>query len=93
MRVTERIEGCYETQETPFGKVYVWRPGRFVVECSCGERLTLVGSMTACGCGADLAATLRETPAARRPRDEDLHPWRYAGDRQAAEYLTGRVLD
>lgn len=91
MRVIERIEGCYETQEAPFGKVYVWRPGRFVVECGCGERLTLVGSMTTCNCGADLVATLREKPAARRPSDRDL-PWRYAGDRKLAEYLTGRVF-
>jgi hypothetical protein len=90
VRVIERIEGCYETQVAPFGKVYVWRPERFVVECSCGERSTLVGTMTACGCGADLVATLRETPSARRPR-EGLHPWRYAGDRKVVEYLTGRI--
>lgn len=36
MRVTECIEGCYETQETPFGKVYVWLSG---APRSCGERL------------------------------------------------------
>lgn len=93
MRATERVEGRYETQEIPFGRVYVWRPGRVVIECECGERLVFTGPTTACECGADTAAALPEMPAAKRPRDEDIHPWRYAGDRQVAEYLTGRVFD
>ena len=82
MRVSKRIEGCYETQEVPFGKVYAWRPGLVVIECDCGERLILTGSTTICGCGVDYAANLRETLAAKQLKDEDLHPWRYAENRE-----------
>lgn len=91
MKVVERIEGCYETREVPFGRVYVWRPGRVVVECNCGERQAATGPAATCGCGERLAATLREMPPAGRPGDEALHPWRYAGDHEEASYLARRV--
>jgi hypothetical protein len=74
MKVTERIEEHYETQEVPFGKVSAWRPGRVMIECDCGERLTLTGSTTVCACGVDLTSTLRGTLSAKQSRDEDLHP-------------------
>ena len=92
MKVTERIEGRYETQEVPFGKVYVWCPGRVVIECDCGEGLILTGSTSVCGCGADYAATLRETLVSKRLRDEALHPWRYAKDLEDARCLTERAF-
>jgi hypothetical protein len=80
--VIERIEGRYEAQDVPFGKVYAWRSGRVVVECDCGERLTLTGSAPVCGCGLNHATTIRkELDAARQPKDEILHPWRYSGER------------
>ena len=31
MKVIERIEGSYEGQDAPFGKVYKWRPETLVV--------------------------------------------------------------
>ncbi len=85
MLVIERIEGRYEAQDVPFGKVYAWRSGRVVIECDCGERLTLTGSATVCGCGLNHATTIRkELDAARQPEDEILHPWRYSGERENA---------
>jgi len=37
--VIERIEGCYEAQEVPFGVVYGWQPGYVLIECRCGDVL------------------------------------------------------
>ena len=93
MKVTERIEEPYETQEVPFGKVYAWRPGRVMIECDCGERLTLTGSTTVCACGVDLTSTLRETLSAKQSRDEDLHPWRYVEERENPRCLVERIFD
>ena len=82
MSTIERAGGYYEVQEVEFGKVYKWRPESFAVECDCGERLELAGSMTVCRwCGAEHAITFREEQADRgRSRDEALHPWRYVRD-------------
>ncbi len=85
VRVIECTEGHYDVREVEFGEVYRWRPESVVVECGCGERLTLTGSATTCGeCGADHAATVQAELSGRRPErrpeDETLHPWRYAGE-------------
>jgi hypothetical protein len=81
--MVERLEGHYEVQEVEFGRVYKWCPERLVVECECGERLTLTSSVTVCcRCGEDHAPVVREELAARRSGDETLHPWRYTGDRE-----------
>ena len=83
--IIERMEGHYDVREEEFGRVYRWRPESVVVECGCGERLSLSGSATACdGCGADHAATVREELSALRLGDEALHPWRYATGREDA---------
>jgi hypothetical protein len=83
--VIERIEGRYEAQDVPFGTVYAWHSRRVVIECDCGERLTLTGSATVCGCGLNHATTIRkELDAARQLEDEVLHPWRYSGERENA---------
>ena len=92
VRVKEHVEGRYEAQEVPFGIVYTWRPGRVVIECDCGERLTLTGTTGICACGTDLTAILRETLAARRSSDEHLHPWRCGEDREDAKCLTERAF-
>lgn len=89
MKVTYDLEGCYDTHEVPCSKVYAWRPGRVTIECDCGERLVLAGSTSVCESGVDYAATLQETLVAKRVRDEDLHPWRYAED---ARCLTKRAF-
>ncbi len=74
--VIERVEARYEVQELPYGKDYAWCPGYVVVECDCGERLTLTDSTTACRCGADHAVLVREELAVWQPLDTALHPWR-----------------
>ena len=85
MTVVERTEGCYQVQEVEFGKVYRWEPGSVVVECDCGERLTLTRSESKCEeCGTDHADAVLEMFADRRLEDETMHPWRYAGDHESA---------
>lgn len=82
-KVIERVEARYEVQEVEFGKVYKWRPERVVVECRCGERLSLGSSRTTCAeCGSDHVEALQEESAERRQSDEVLHPWRYSEDHE-----------
>ena len=87
-RVVGRTEGHYEVQEVEFGRVYRWCPGCVVVECYCGERLTLTGSVTVCRrCGADHTAVVQEEEEVvghQQLGDEVLHPWRYFRDREDA---------
>jgi len=79
----ERTEGHYEVQEVEFGRVYRWYPESVVIECDCGERSTLTSSMTTCRwCRAEYASFISGELATKRSRDEALHPWRYAGDRE-----------
>ena len=73
--VTESVGGRYEVQDVEFGKVYRWRPEGVVVECECGRRPTLTGSMTVCACGVDHAGVVREE-LAHREEDEAARPWR-----------------
>jgi hypothetical protein len=69
--------GHYEVKEVEFGQVYRWHPETVVVECNCGEKLTLTSATTTCEkCGADHTAVIRECVAVRR-KEEAAHPWRY----------------
>ncbi len=81
-KVVDCVEGHYETEKVPFGRVYRWCRECVVAECGCGERVTLAGSVTPCaGCGTDHAAVVQEwLPAERAQADEALRPWRLAGD-------------
>ena len=79
----ENTEGHYDVQEVEMGEVYTWRPESVVVECDCGERLTLTASTTTCcECGADHNAVVQEGVSDERLEDEAVHPWRYAKDRE-----------
>ncbi len=83
MRVIERIEGYYETQEAPFGVVYRWHPTHLLLECGCGKRLTLTRfTITCLGCGANHAAVVREELAEHRLEEQPLHPWHHVGERE-----------
>ncbi len=78
MQVIERAAWRYEAQDEGFGRVYRWYPGYVVIECECGERLSLTVSTAACPrCGANHAATVREELTAGQLQDQALHPWRY----------------
>ena len=82
MKVIEHIEAHYDASEVPFGVVYRWRPECVVVECACGERLTLTASTTTCdACGADHEVAAREGLDDERLRNEAAYPWRSAEDR------------
>lgn len=76
--VIERLEGCYEALEVPYGVVYRWYPGSLLIQCECGKRQVLTCSLSACSeCGADHASIIREELAALCSKDAALHPWRY----------------
>jgi hypothetical protein len=47
-RIIERVAGRYDVREMVLGRVYRWCPERVVLECDCGERPVLMGSMTTC---------------------------------------------
>jgi hypothetical protein len=75
-KVIERVEAHYEVQDVEMGTVYRWHPESIVVECDCGNTLTLTAFKNACGkCGADLRAIVEEVLEAR-PNEEVKHPWR-----------------
>jgi hypothetical protein len=76
-KLLERLEAHYEVEDVEMGKVYRWCPERAVLECTCGEALTLSAFKTTCPeCGADHAPLVEEVLEAR-PEDEGDHPWRY----------------
>ncbi len=80
--VIERSGGRYEVQDVEFGRVYKWCPECVVIECDCGEMTILTPSEATCRCGADHTALVRGEHVTRRLEDKDLHPWRYAKDRE-----------
>ncbi len=81
--VIERSGGRYDVQEVEFGRVYRWCPECVVIECDCGEMTILTPSEATCRCGADHIALIRGE-LDRRLGDEELHPWRYAKEREDA---------
>ena len=87
-KVIERVQARYEVQEVEFGKVYKWRPERIVVQCPCGQRLSLTSSMTSCvECGTDHMLAVKEASTNRHQSDQTLHPWRYSEARADASSL------
>ena len=81
--VVECVQGHYESEKVPFGRVYRWPPECVMAECGCGERATLTSSMTICGgCGTDHAAIVQEWLPIERVAgtDEARRPWRLVGD-------------
>ena len=83
LKVIEYTGGGYEVQDASFGKVYKWRPGNVVVECECGERLTLTSLETTCEwCGVDHGPAVQGELDAHQLEDEARHPWRYTRDRE-----------
>lgn len=93
LKVLERVDARYEVEELQIGKAYKWRPESLLVECECGRTSTLTVSGTTCeGCGKEHAELLREASAEHqrgvdsgRPREENLHPWRYDEDNEDAD--------
>ena len=93
-QVLERTGGHYEVRKFTYGKDYTWYPECAVIECSCGERLTITTAESICGCGADHAALVREEledrESGRSPNPEDeCREWKSHKD----EYLRSERND
>ncbi len=81
-KVIERVRARYEIEDVKHGKVYKWQPETVVVECTCGEKMSLTDSETTCKeCAAEHIGLVRENVPDLQPQgDEDIHPWRYTND-------------
>ncbi len=90
-QIIENVEAHYETHEVPFGRIYEWHQRYVILECDCGERLTLSNSVTTCCyCGADHEDVLREEGEVvghRQLGDKALHPWRHDTQAQVEQHL------
>jgi hypothetical protein len=89
--IIERVDAHYESRELPFGRTYEWYPSQVVLECDCGEKLTVTGTSatTLCRCGADHGAVIRREFQERegRLRDSVTHPWHHDPREQAEQHL------
>ena len=89
-RVIERVEAHYESREVPFGKTYEWHPAYVVLECDCGERLTLASTstITRCRCGLDHGAVVRDIREQEgRLREKVAHPWHHDARERTEQHL------
>ncbi len=78
MQIVETVQGRYEAQEVPFGRVYVWSPGHVLIECDCKQWAIYTNSVTVCArCHTDHSASVLEALGIGRLADKDAHPWRY----------------
>ncbi len=82
-RILERVGAHYEIQELSGGKVYRSCPECVLVECGCGEKVSVTPSMEPCSCGEDYNEAKRELasrgPQAPEPRLtllEDYYEWK-----------------
>ena len=70
-----RVEGSYDVQGVPCGKVYKWVPAHALIECGCGHVMDADASHAVRpACGADHTGVVREVPARHLP-DEVLRRW------------------
>ena len=90
VQIIERVEAHYESREMPFGKVYEWHPAYVVLECGCGEKVTLTATSTTstCGrCGADLGTFVYEIREREATLPDKLtHPWFYDARARAQQH-------
>jgi hypothetical protein len=90
VRILERVQAHYENREMPFGKVYVWHPAHVILQCDCGEKVTLTATSTTstCGrCGAELGTFVYEITEREGPLPEKLtHPWFYDAKERAQQH-------
>jgi hypothetical protein len=89
-KISVRIEGHYEVKEGPFSRSYEWHPACVVLECDCGEELTLTGTNTVptCRCGADHSAIIQDLQEREgRLRHAVTHPWQYDAKEQTQQHL------
>jgi hypothetical protein len=88
-RIIENIKAHYETHEVPFGRGYEWHPGHIIVECDCGERVSLTATSTTstCRCGTDHSALIREIQKHKGSLpDKSIHPWHHDAQEQENQH-------
>ena len=78
-KVIECAQAHYEVQDVEFGKIYKWCPERVVVECQCGQRLSLSASMTSC--------LFTTSASSDRRGASDVEPDVFAGPQREEEPL------
>ncbi len=89
-KIVVRTEGHYEVHETPFSRAYEWYPACVILECDCGEKLTLTGSSTApaCMCGLNHSNVIQDLQEREgQLQREATHPWYYDRQSQADQHL------
>ena len=89
-RITRRAEAHYESREVPFGNAYEWHPGYVVLECDCGEELTLTSASTKtrCGCGTDYGAVVLDIQEREsRLREKTTRPWHHDAQEREEQQL------
>ena len=74
-QIKERIEGHYEVEEIPYGRVYKWTPGHALVACDCGQLLFVDPATTATcpECGADYAGAVEGLEGRPLVQDETYY--------------------
>ena len=88
-QIIKDVEAHYETDEFPFGRSYVWHAEQTIVECDCGERLTLTATSTTsvCWCGTDHSAIIGDIQKREgRLSDTIIHPWLYDVQEQVEQH-------
>jgi hypothetical protein len=89
-KIIVRIEAHYETDETPFARIYEWHPAYVTLECDCGEELTLTSASAppTCRCGADHSAVIQDIQEREaKLRDEVTRPWHHDTQEQTEQHL------
>src|SRR5215204_2471299 len=91
VQILELVQAHYENREMPFGKVYEWHPATVVLECECGDKVTLSATSSTtstCGrCGADLDTFVNEIREREgRLPDNLTHPWFYDATERAQQH-------
>ena len=91
MKIIVRVEGHYEVHETPFSRAYDWYPACVILECECGEKLTLTGSSTVAACrqcGINHSSVIQDIQEREgRLQREATHPWYFDLQSQADQHL------
>jgi hypothetical protein len=92
---TEHTEGHYDVQEVEMGEVYTWRPESVVVECDCGEKLTLTPPLRppAASAGRSIRPSSKKGCLTSGWRTRRCIPGAMQSIAKTSECLTKRALD
>jgi hypothetical protein len=74
-KVIEKVEACYEVEETEFGTVYRWCPESVVIEYDCLQSFTIKGAKDAAcpRCGADYSGGVGRGLALKPLTEEEAY--------------------